>query len=58
MNAKGAHHKTPLHWAAEKNHVEVAKLLLAAGADLHAEVSWGMTPLAWAATARSCERCA
>lgn len=48
-NAKGAYNKTPLHWAAEKNHPEVAKLLLAAGADLNAEVDWGMTPLAWAA---------
>jgi uncharacterized protein len=48
-NAKGAHNKTPLHWAAEKNHAEITELLLAAGADIHAEVSWGMTPLAWAA---------
>jgi hypothetical protein len=48
-NAKGAHNKTPLHWAAEENHLEVAKLLLAAGADLNAETTWGMTPLAWAA---------
>jgi ankyrin repeat protein len=48
-NAKGAHNKTPLHLAAEKNHVEIAKLLIEAGADINAEVSWGMTPLAWAA---------
>jgi ankyrin repeat protein len=48
-NAKGAHNKTPLHWAAEKNHVEVAELLVAAGADINSEVTWGMTPLAWAA---------
>ena len=49
VNAKGAHHKTPLHWAAEKNNAELAQLLVGAGADLNAEVSWGMTPLAWAA---------
>jgi len=49
VNARGAHHKTPLHWAAEKNNAELARLLLGAGADLNAEVSWGMTPLAWAA---------
>lgn len=49
VNAKGAHHKTPLHWAAEKNNAELAELLVAAGADLNVEVSWGMTPLAWAA---------
>lgn len=49
VNAKGAHNKTPLHWAAEKNNAELAELLVRAGADLTAEVSWGMTPLAWAA---------
>ena len=49
VNAKGAHHKTPLHWAAEKNNAELAELLIGAGGDLNAEVSWGMTPLAWAA---------
>jgi len=48
-NAKGAHNKTPLHWAAEKNYPELAELLVAAGADINAEVSWGMTPLQWAA---------
>jgi ankyrin repeat protein len=49
VNARGAHQKTPLHWAAERNNAELAGLLLDAGADLNAEVSWGMTPLAWAA---------
>jgi ankyrin repeat protein len=49
VNAKGAHNKTPLHWAAEKNYRELAELLLTAGADINAEVSWGMTPLQWAA---------
>jgi cytohesin len=48
-NAKGAHNKTPLHWAAEKNYPELAELLLTAGANINAEVSWGMTPLHWAA---------
>jgi len=48
-NAKGAHNKTPLHWAAEKNDPELAELLVTAGADINAEVSWGMTPLQWAA---------
>jgi uncharacterized protein len=47
-NAKGAHSKTPLHWAAEKNHPEIAKLLIDAGADISAETSPGMTPLALA----------
>ena len=49
VNAKGAHNKTPLHWAAEKNYPELAELLVTAGADINAEVSWGMTPLQWAA---------
>src|SRR5262249_49104444 len=55
VHAKGAHDKTPLHWAAEKNHGEVAELLVAAGADINAEVTWGMTPLAWAANMGSRE---
>jgi ankyrin repeat protein len=55
VNAKGAHNKTPLHWAAEKNNAELAQLLVTAGADLNAEVSWGMTPLAWAANMGSRE---
>jgi hemoglobin len=55
VNAKGAHNKTPLHWAAEKNNHELAELLISAGADLNAEVSWGMTPLAWAANMGSRE---
>lgn len=55
VNAKGAHNKTPLHWAVEKNNAELAEVLIAAGADLNAEVSWGMTPLAWAANMGSRE---
>ena len=47
-NAKGAHNKTPLHRAAEKNHVEIAELLISAGANINAEDSWSMTPLQWA----------
>ena len=49
VNTKGAYDKTPLHWAAEKNHRELAELLVASGADIGAEVTWGMTPLQWAA---------
>ncbi|HET9839214.1 MAG TPA: ankyrin repeat domain-containing protein [Candidatus Angelobacter sp.] len=55
VNAKGAHRKTPLHWAAEKNHTELARILIGAGADLDVEVSWGMTPLQWAANMGSRE---
>jgi uncharacterized protein len=42
--------KTALHWAAEKNHADIARLLLDAGADIEATTSWGATPLEWAAT--------
>jgi len=42
--------KTPLHWAAEKNHHQIATMLLDAGADLEAKTSWGATPFDWAAT--------
>ncbi len=44
------HLKTPLHWAAEHDHPDVARMLLDAGADLEARTSWGATPLDWAAT--------
>jgi ankyrin repeat protein len=54
-NAKGDHDKTPLHWAAEKNHREIAELLLAAGADVELRTSWGATALEWAATLGSKE---
>jgi ankyrin repeat protein len=49
------HSKTPLHWAAEKNRVEVARLLIEAGAPLDRETTWGATPLEWAANVGSHE---
>ncbi len=42
--------KTPLHWAAENDHYEIAEMLLDASADLEATTSWGATPFDWAAT--------
>jgi ankyrin repeat protein len=47
--AKGKHEVTALHRAAEKDKPAAAEALLAAGAELEAKVSWGMTPLEWAA---------
>lgn len=41
--------KTGLHWAAETDQVETARLLLDSGADIEALTSWGATPLEWAA---------
>ncbi len=46
----GEHGKTGLHWAAEVDQVEVARILLDAGADIEARTSWGATALGWAAT--------
>ena len=48
-NSRGDHDVAPLHAAAEKNLVEIAELLLDAGADLEQQTTWGMTPLQWAA---------
>jgi ankyrin repeat protein len=45
----GEYDKTGLHWAAETDQVEVARILLDAGADVEAGTSWGATPLGWAA---------
>ncbi len=50
VRATDDHLKTPLHWAAEHDYYEVAKMLLHTGADLEATTSWGATPLDWAAT--------
>jgi ankyrin repeat protein len=42
---------TPLHWAAENGHRDVAELLLANKADVNAKDNNGYTPLSWAAKA-------
>jgi ankyrin repeat protein len=54
-NTKSDNDKTPLHWAAEKNHGAVAELLIDAGADIESQTSWGATALEWAATLGSKE---
>lgn len=46
----GEHDKTALHWAAESDRLEVARILVDAGADIEAKTSWGASPLDWAAT--------
>ncbi|HEY6304883.1 MAG TPA: ankyrin repeat domain-containing protein [Candidatus Angelobacter sp.] len=55
VNAKGEYDKTPLHWAAEKNHLQLAEVLVRASADINAETTWGSTPLQWAANMGSRE---
>ena len=51
--ATGAHAKTGLHFAAEKDDVEMARLLLDAGANIESTTEWGATPLEWAAVTGS-----
>lgn len=48
--AAGEHGKTALHWAAETDQAEVARLLIDAGAEIEATTTWGASPLDWAAT--------
>jgi ankyrin repeat protein len=47
------HGKTALHWAAEKNALEAAHVLIDFGSDLEARTAWGDTPLSWAAAVGS-----
>jgi len=50
VRAADDHLKTALHWAAEHDHHEIAKMLLERGAELEATTSWGATAFDWAAT--------
>jgi len=49
ISAKDKDGKTPLHWAAYYDHMNIAKLLIAKGADVNAKDREGLTPLNWAA---------
>ena len=44
------HGKTGLHWAAETDQGDVARLLIDSGAEIDAKTAWGASPLDWAAT--------
>ena len=48
LDRPGEDKRTALHYAAEHDRHEVAALLLARGADLERETTWGDTPLQWA----------
>jgi ankyrin repeat protein len=41
---------TPLHWAAGYGRVEIARMLIDAGADVNVQDEWGKTSLHWAAS--------
>ncbi len=48
--AAGGYGKSGLHLAAEEDRLDVARILVDAGADIEAKTSWGASPLDWAAT--------
>ena len=50
VNAVEADGSTALHWAAQHNNIEIANLLLAAGAKVSAATRYKITPLSIAAT--------
>ena len=50
VRAADQHAKTALHWAAQLDRVEVAEILIQAGADLEARTAWGASAFDWAAT--------
>ena len=43
ITAADEYDKTALHWGAEKDHAEVARMLLDAAADIEAKTTWGDT---------------
>ncbi|MFC2155084.1 ankyrin repeat domain-containing protein [Acidobacteriota bacterium] len=49
LNAKGENQKTPLHWAAEAGHTEIAEFLVSKGAEINILNVISETPLHYAA---------
>jgi hypothetical protein len=45
VNVKDVYGITPLHWAVETGHIEIARLLLQSGAEVNAKGNGGSTPL-------------
>jgi ankyrin repeat protein len=50
VNASEADGSTALHWAAQRDNLEIAGLLIAAGADVKAATRYNITPLSLACT--------
>ncbi|PWA85036.1 Acyl-CoA-binding protein, ACBP [Artemisia annua] len=53
VDAKDSEGRTPLHWAVDRGHIDVAELLLNRNADVNLQDNDGQTPLHYAAV---CER--
>lgn len=53
LNGQADHGMTLLHFAAERDHVPMVRLLLDRGADQEIESSWGQTPFEWAANSNA-----
>ena len=49
MNARNNNGETPLHWAAQEGHTEIARALITAGAKVNLADNYGRTPLNLAA---------
>ncbi|KAJ4913503.1 Acyl-CoA-binding domain-containing protein 2 [Raphanus sativus] len=48
VNAKDSEGRTPLHWAIDRGHLQIAKLLVDKNADVNAKDNEGQTPLHYA----------
>lgn len=55
VNQRGSEGETALHWAADKGHLPVLRLLLSQGADINATDADGLSPLHYAALAEQRE---
>lgn len=55
VDQRGGEGETALHWAADRGHLAVLRLLLSSGADVNATDADGLTPLHYAALAEQQE---
>ncbi|KAJ6677382.1 ACYL-COA-BINDING DOMAIN-CONTAINING PROTEIN 2 [Salix viminalis] len=53
VNLKDSEGRTPLHWAVDRGHLNIAEVLVGKNADINAKDNDGQTPLHYAAV---CER--
>lgn len=48
VNAKDQNGQTPLHWAANKGHIQIVKMLVSLGAKINLKDNTGWTPIEYA----------